>query len=43
MLQMKLSFHLIVEHGYVHGGFGNGIIIPLVKDKNEKSQFSGEL
>jgi hypothetical protein len=33
-IHLKLLFSLIVAHGFVPHAFGQGIIVPLVKDKN---------
>ena len=33
IIHLKLLFHMIVKHSFVPSGFGQGIIIPLVKDK----------
>ena len=33
VLHLKLLFNIMVHHGFVPDSFGNGVIIPLVKDK----------
>ena len=33
VVQLKLLFNIMVHHGFVPDSFGNGVIIPLVKDK----------
>ena len=30
---LKMLFNIMVHHGFVPDSFGNGVIIPLVKDK----------
>ena len=34
VVHLKLLFNIIVHHGVVPDSFGNGVIIPLVKDKH---------
>ena len=36
IIHLKLLFSLIISHGYVPDAFGEGIIVPLVKDKSGK-------
>ena len=33
VVHLKLLFNIMVHHGFVPDSFGNGVIIPLVKDK----------
>ena len=33
VVHFKLVFNLMVHHGFIPDSFGNGVIIPLVKDK----------
>ena len=33
VLHLKLLFNITVHHGFVPDSFGNGVIIPLVNDK----------
>ena len=33
VVHLKLLFSIMVHHGFVPDSFGNGVIIPLVKDK----------
>ena len=33
VVHLKLLFNIIGHHGFVPNSFGNGVIIPLVKDK----------
>ena len=33
VVHIQLLFNIMVHHGFVPGSFGNGVIIPLVKDK----------
>ena len=33
VVHLKLLFNIMVHHGFVPDSFGNGVIIPIVKDK----------
>ena len=45
VILLKLLFGMMVSHGFVSNDFGNGIIIPLIKDKagdlNDSNNYRG--